>query len=382
MNYLYQNENRFFAQVAPGLEDAASAELTSLGAEGAEPQIMGVAFCADQAALYRCNYESRLVSRILAPLIAFPCDSENELYRQAVGLQWTDFLKPHQTFAVYATRSKDSPVRHTGYSALRVKDAVADFFQRKRNRRPNVDKQNPEVWINVHSDQRQATLSIDTSGGSLHKRGYRQQSVAAPLQETVAAAILHFSEWNGNRPLCDPMCGSGTLLTEALMRQCNIPAGFLRKRFGFEYLPDYNPLLWQRTRTAAERRMTPLAPGLISGSDQSPEAVAAARANSRILPFGNRIALSQNRFQQIGGGLPGHLVVCNPPYGIRLENRASAAGLYRDFSDFLKRKCRGATAYVYFGEHHMVKHLGLKPSWKKPIKNGGLDGRLVKYDVY
>lgn len=123
-------------------------------------------------------------------------------------------------------------------------------------------------------------------------------------------------------------------------------------------------------------------PGLITGSDQSATAVAAARANSRNLPFGNRITVRQSRFQQIGGRLAGHLVICNPPYGIRLENRASVAALYNVFGDFLKRKCRGSTAYVYFGEYQMVKHLKLKPAWKKPIKNGGLDGRLVKYDVY
>ena len=382
MTYLYQQEKRYFAQVAPGLEEAAAAELTALGADAAKAQFMGVAFQADQAVLYRCNYECRLASRILAPLISFPCRSEDDLYRQAVGLQWTDFLTPHQTFAIYATRSKDSPVQHTGYSALKLKDAVVDFFQNKRKQRPNVDKHAPDVWFNVHSDHQQATISIDTSGGSLHKRGYRQKSVPAPLQETVAAAILHFSQWDGTRPIYDPMCGSGTLLTEALMRHCNIPAGFLRKRFGFENLPDHDPLLWQRTKTDAERRIAALPPGLIGGSDQSPDAVAAARANNRVLPFGNRIAVSQQRFQQIGGGLPGHLILSNPPYGIRLENRTSAAGLYRDFGDFLKRKCRGATAYVYFGEHHMIKHLGLKPAWKKPIKNGGLDGRLVKYDVY
>jgi len=336
MSYIYQEEKRYFAQVAPGLEEAAAAELTSLGADAAVAQFMGVAFFADQATLYRCNYESRLVSRILAPLIAFPCQSEDDLYRQAAGLQWTELIKSHQTFAIYAIRSKDSPFQHTGYSALKLKDAVVDFFRHKRKQRPNVDKKVPDVWINVHSDHKQATISIDTSGGSLHKRGYRQKSVAAPLQETVAAAILHFSQWDGTRPLHDPMCGSGTLLTEALMHHCRIPAGFLRKRFGFEHLPDHDPLLWQRTRTIAERRIAALPPGLISGSDQSPDAVAAVRANNRVLPFGNRIAVTQNRFQQIRDGLPGHLIVCNPPYGIRLENRTAAAGLYSEFGDFLK----------------------------------------------
>jgi len=177
------------------------------------------------------------------------------------------------------------------------------------------------------------------------------------------------------------MCGSGTLLAEALMRYSRIPAGFLRKKFGFENLPDFDQQVWQRLKTASDRSIKPLPVGLINGGDRSDTAIAATRANSRMLPFGNRIALKREPFQKIGG-LAGSLIVCNPPYGIRLENREGAARLYGEFGDFLKQRCRGATAYVYFGEYHMVKHLGLKPAWKKPIKNGGLDGRLVKYDVY
>lgn len=381
MTYLYRHENRFFAQTAPGLETAAAAELTALGAGPAEARFMGVSFCADKATLYRANYECRLVSRILAPLIEFPYQSEEDLYRAALALKWPDFLKRRQTFAVYATRSKESRVKHTGYAALKLKDAVADYFQRKTGSRPNVDKQNPDVWLNVHFDRQTAVISIDTSGGSLHKRGYRQKTVDAPMQETVAAAILDLSRWDGSRPLYDPMCGSGTLLTEALMRYARIPAGFLRPKFGFENLPDFDPALWRRLKTATDRLIRPLPVGLISGSDRSDTAAAAARANSRMVPFGNRITLSTKRFQQISG-LPGHLIVCNPPYGIRLENRKDAARLYGVLGDWLKQRCQGATAYIYFGEHGMVKHLGLKPAWKKPIKNGGLDGRLVKYDLY
>lgn len=381
MTYIYQEKNRFFAQTAPGLEEAAAEELAALEATHVEAQFIGVAFNADKATLYRANYESRLVSRILAPLIDFPYQTENDLYHQALTLKWTDFLKPHQTFAVYATRSKNSQSRHTGYGALKIKDAVADFFLRKFKRRPNVDKRTPDVWINVHLDRLRATISIDTSGGSMHKRGYRQKSVEAPMQETVAAAILHFSQWDGSRPIYDPMCGSGTLLTEALMINSRIPSGFLRKKFGFEHLPDFDRPVWQRLKTTCDRQIQPLPVGLINGSDRSDTAIAATRTNSRMLPFGNRITLERKLFQKIRG-LPGNLIVCNPPYGIRLENRADAARLYGEFGDFLKQRCRGATAYVYFGEHHMVKHLGLKPAWKKPIKNGGLDGRLVRYDVY
>jgi len=381
MKYIYQEKGRLFAQTAPGLETAATAELKALGVSEVETRFMGVAFAADKANLYRVNYESRLVSRVLAPLAVFTFLSEADLYQDAATLQWTDFLKPHQTFAIYTTRSKNSRVNHTGYAALKVKDAVADFFMRKFKNRPDVNKNEPDVWINVHFDRHNATISIDTSGGSLHKRGYRRKTVKAPMQETLAAAIIHFSEWDGARPLYDPMCGSGTLLSEALMKQARIPAGFLRKKFGFENLPDFDPLLWQHVKTAADKRIRQLAPGLVKGSDMSNAAVDAALTNNRMLPFGNRIAIEKKRFQQIAG-LPGNLIVCNPPYGIRLENKRDTARLYGIFGDYLKQKCQGATAYVYFGDRELIKNIGLKPKWKKPLKNGGLDGRLVKYLLY
>ena len=381
MTYIYQEKGGLFAQTAPGLESAAADELRALGALEVEARFMGVAFAADKAALYRASYESRLISRVLAPIAGFPFQSENDLYAEAVTLKWTDFLKPHQTFAIYATRSKNSRVKHSGYAALKIKDAIADFYMRKFKNRPDVNKTTPDVWINVHFDRHNATISIDTSGGSLHKRGYRQKTVKAPMQETLAAAILHFSEWDGALPLYDPMCGSGTLLSEALMKHSRIPAGFLRKRFGFENLPDFDPLLWRRIKTAADKRIRQLPPGLISGSDMSDTAVEAALANNRTLPFGNRITIRKKRFQQIAG-LPGNLIVCNPPYGIRLENKRDTARLYGIFGDYLKQRCQGATAYVYFGDRELIKNVGLKPAWKKPLKNGGLDGRLVKYLLY
>ena len=381
MTYLYQEKGGLFAQTAPGLESAAADELRALGALEVEARFMGVAFAADKATLYRANYESRLISRVLAPIAGFPFQSENDLYAEAVTLKWTDFLKPHQTFAIYATRSKNSRVKHSGYAALKIKDAIADFYMRKFKNRPDVNKTTPDVWINIHFDRHNATISIDTSGGSLHKRGYRQKTVKAPMQETLAAAILHFSEWDGTLPLYDPMCGSGTLLSEALMKHSMIPAGFLRKKFGFENLPDFDQLLWRRIKTAADKRIRQLPPGLVSGSDMSDTAVEAALANNRVLPFGNRIAIRKKRFQQIAG-LPGNLIVCNPPYGIRLENKTDTARLYGIFGDYLKQRCQGATAYVYFGDRELIKNIGLKPEWKKPLKNGGLDGRLVKYLLY
>jgi len=381
VKYLYQQKGRLFAQTAPGLESIAVDELKAIGAVEVEARFMGVSFTADKAVMYRANYQARLVSRILAPIAVFPFLSEDDLYQKAVSLRWTDFLKPHQTFAIYATRSKNSRVKHTGYAALKIKDAVADFYMLKFRNRPDVNKNSPDVWINVHFDRHNATISIDTSGGSLHKRGYRHKTVKAPMQETLAAAVIHFSKWDGTLPLYDPMCGSGTLLSEALMKYALIPAGFLRKKFGFENLPDFDPLLWRQVKTAADKRIRPLPPGLVGGSDMSDAAVDAALANNRRLPFGNRVVIQKKQFQQIEG-LPGSLIVCNPPYGIRLENKRDTATLYGILGDYLKQRCKGATAYLYFGDRDLIKNIGLKPEWKKPLKNGGLDGRLVKYLLY
>lgn len=380
--YEYFRSNRFFAQTADGLEAMAADEVARLGATDAQPAYRGVYFSCDFKGLYRINYASRLMTRVLAPLLTFDCHSARYLYKTALSIDWTDFLDASDTFAVFANVS-NSAIQHSQYAALRVKDAVADQFRERSGRRPRVDTKEPDLWINLFIHDNRAVLSVDTSGGSLHRRGYRLESVEAPMQETVAAAVVELSGWDGSRQLYDPMCGSGTLVCEAAMLYCRVPAGYLRARgahFGFERLPGFDAAAWKAVRTAEDAGIRPLDERLIGASDASAQAVGAARANAAALPGGDRIRFKVSKFQDLAP-LENATLVCNPPYGLRM-GKSGAEGLIGEFGDFLKQRCRGSEAYVYFGKRELIKRVGLRTSWKKPLKSGGLDGRVVKYELY
>jgi len=378
--YEYQKNNRYFAQIAEDIKEEGARELSELGAGNITPAYRGIYFRADGETLYRITYSVRLFSRILAPLVSFPCHSTDQLYKKARQVNWTDFLAVKNTFAVFGNVS-DSTITHSQYASLLVKDSIADSFRDRFGKRPNVDAKNPDVWFNVHIRNDMASISLDLSGGSLHRRGYRLDAVSAPMQETVAAAIIRYTEWDGSVPLYDPMCGSGTLLTEALLHYCRIPSGILREHFGFEFLPDFKNRIWAEVVKDIGHGIRELPAGLIAGSDLSPEAVVIARSNIKKLRYGERIKLQSLDFRKIKV-LENCIIVSNPPYGIRMGERDDLALLYKELGDFLKQKCKGSTAYIYFGERELIKKIGLKPAWKKPLKSGGLDGRLVKYEMY
>lgn len=376
----YQERQQYFAQAPGGLEEVAAEELSELGAASIRPAYRGLHFCASKETLYRINYHARLLTRILAPLKTFRCHSSDYLYRQAKSLEWSDFLSRDQTFAVFSTVSH-SRIRHSRYAALCVKDGIADFFRDRFGARPTVHREDPDLWVGLHIENDWATISVDTSGGSLHRRGYRTESVEAPMQETLAAAIVRITGWNGTKKLHDPFCGSGTLLAEALMHCCRIPAGSLRARFGFERLPDYDAPLWLRVKQSAGNRMRSLEEGLLSGSDSSPAAIDAARKNLRALPSGNRVELTLSDFQDLSA-LEGMTVICNPPHGVRLETTDTISFFYKVLGDFFKKKCKGSTVFVYVGKKDLIPLIGLRPAWKKALPSGGLDGRLAKFEIY
>lgn len=380
MTFEYQQTNRFFAQIAGGLEPLGAEELAQLGADQIETIFRGIHFRAAADVLYRINYGARCLTRILAPLLTFPCSNPQQLYEGAKSINWSSLLSVDETFAIFANVSH-SRISHSQFAALRVKDAIVDFFRENVGERPRVEKIDPDVWIGLHIEYDRATISLDTSGGSLHRRGYRQASVEAPMQETVAAAIIRYAEWNGATPIYDPMCGSGTLLCEALMDYCRIPAGYLRRRFGFQRLPDFQPAVWQAVKNSADGQMRPIPDGLISGSDISAQAINAAATNLCTLPYGKGIQLSVTDFNEIDS-LKERIILCNPPYGIRIGEKKNLGQLYKTLGDFLKQRCRGSAAFIYFGNREMLKFIGLKPSWKKPLNNGGLDGRLAKFELY
>jgi putative N6-adenine-specific DNA methylase len=267
------------------------------------------------------------------------------------------------------------------YASQVLKDGIADYFRSKFDKRPNVNTVNPDVRFNLFIEKDKAILSLDTSGESLHKRGYRLLAGEAPMQETLAAAIIRLSEWNGEKPLLDCMCGSGTILCEALMHYCRIPAQKLRKNFGFFYLPDFDKTLWEKLRQEADEKIRPLPKGLISGSDKSPISLKVAKDNLSRLPYSDSVTLSAHPFQHIKQFENGVLIT-NPPYGIRLGERDEVEALYKELGDFIKTKCKSTTAFIYTGDPSLRKHIGLKTSKRIPLVNGKLEGVLVQIDSY
>jgi putative N6-adenine-specific DNA methylase len=378
--FSYQKSGRYFAQVAQGLEDISKKELQKLGAQDIKSAFKGFYFSADKATLYRLNYCSRVLSRILAPLIRFDCHSDKYLYKTAGKINWQSLIELKNTFAVRANVSH-SKITHSQFAALRLKDAIVDAFKKNTGKRPNVDTREPDILFNLHIQNNKATIYLDTSGTSLHRRAYRQKSIAAPMQEIVAAAIISLSGWNGSRPLLDPMCGSGTLLCEAMMHYCRIPAGFLRNKFGFTALPDFDENIWTAVKKREDSLIQDLPWGLISGSDMSADAIAAATTNTGCFVQGANITLSVRALQDIKS-VENSVIICNPPYGMRIGSGANIKDFMRQLGDFLKQRCKGSDAYLYFGNRQLIKSIGLKPAWKKIVVSGGLDGRLVKYSIY
>lgn len=378
--YLYQKIGRYFAQFADDIEDIASAELKRLGAEALKSGYRGVYFNATPEVLYRINLNARLINRVLAPIINFDCHSDKYLYQTANKLKWDDFLNTNETFAVFASVAH-SNIRHSKFASLRLKDAIVDWFQQKYHKRPSVDTRNPDVWFNLHIQHNKATISVDTSGGSLHRRGYRTKAVKAPMTETLAAAIVDYSGWCGETPLYDPFCGSGTLLIEAFLKATQTPASILRKAFGFQHLPDFNPEIWKAVRNESMKGIQSIQPNMIGGSDIDGDAVKLARDNCKKIDPKGVIDIRKKDVLEIAN-LENRTIICNPPYGIRMGDASGLQTFYKQFGDFLKQKCKGSAAYIYFGERELIKYIGLKPAFKKPLSNGGLDGRLVKFELY
>lgn len=379
--YEYQQGRRFFVQVAGGMEDLAIAELTELGAVDAAAAYRGVYCTADNESLYRINYCSRLISHVLAPLFSFKCHSTKYLYNMARELRWHDFMDVDMTFALDAAVSH-SKIHHSRYAMQVLKDAICDHFRDRNGKRPSVDRHEADIRFHLHIDHNRATISLDTSGESLHRRAYRTESVEAPMQETLAAAIVRLSGWKGERALRDPMCGAGTLLAEAWMHATHLPAAFKRAHFGFERLPDFEAEKWKQVRAAADGAIVKEVDSFdVAGSDVNPAAVRAAQNNLANLPNGGRVAVTHQNIMDLPGYTDTTLLI-NPPYGVRIGERQAAEDLLREVGNFLKRRCTGCEAYIYVGDRKLLGAVGLRPSWKQALVNGSLDGRLAKFELY
>jgi putative N6-adenine-specific DNA methylase len=376
----YMKYHRYFAQTANSIEEMAALELSELGAEKVTVGYRGIAFEADKETLYRVLYESRLITRVIAPLINFACHSEKYLYQQVGNINWSDLFSTKQSFAINANVA-DSNIKNSLYAGQVMKDAIADQFRAKTGERPDYKQKEPDIRFSLHIYRNRVDIGMDVSLTSMHKRGYRVRGGAAPLQETLAAAIIRYTKWDGENPLEDPCCGTGTLIAEALMKYCRIPAGYLRRQWGLSSLPDFDVDLFNKVKDRADAEIRPLPRNLLYGSDISGMACDVTRENLSQLPGGENVKINKRDFHE-HSHIINSTIVTNLPYGVRLGNLEETRLLYNDFGDFLKIKCKGSTAYVLIGDKSLAQELRLRANRTRKFKNGDIEALLLKLDLY
>jgi putative N6-adenine-specific DNA methylase len=382
----------FFIACARNLEPMLMNELKELGVAGARMGHLGVDADLTREEVYRVVYGSRIASRVLRPLADFDCPSDDALYDNACELNWAAIIRPGQTFKVSATVA-DSNITHSQFAALRLKDAIVDVIRDERGDRPDVDKDNPDVRLNLFIHRDKAVISLYYSTGVMHKRGYRANAVEAPLKENLAAALLRLAHWDPfdkKEPLRDFFCGSGTILLEGAMLATRTPPGWFRAAQGFEALPDFNAETWAKVKTEFDAAIVPLAPGLIGGADIDAQAVISARANFKRTPWAAAVSIGLADFRKLDGDYAGAVIVTNPPYGIRVgadgetpdaKSIAAVHKLYEDFGYFLKTRCPNSRACILFPDTSLEKDIWFKPVRGMFMDNGAISVRANVYDV-
>ncbi|MBD2069681.1 RNA methyltransferase [Leptolyngbya sp. FACHB-671] len=373
--------NQYFATVANGLEPLIVEELERLGAHSVKPGFRGAAFEGDRTLLYRVNLWARLPFRILMKLHQFPCQSADDLYRCIQSIDWSAYLTPDLTLAVDAT-GKTEQLNHTHFTALQVKNAIVNQQQEMFGDRSSVELQEPDVRINVHLDRDGCTVSLDSSGNSLHRRGYRPAVGAAPLKESLAAALIQLSGWQSEQMFYDPLCGSGTLPLEACLKSLNIAPGLFRERFGFETWLDCDRDLLDHLIQEAKSSQKEALPAPIWGSDRDPQVIEQAIANAQNCGVSDQIWFSEMELIDVVAPTDSGVVFCNPPYGERLGRDSDLGAFYKQLGDVLKQRFKGWTAFILSGNKELAQAIGLKSSQRIPVYNGTLPCQLMKYELY
>jgi len=361
------------------MEEILQRELDLLGAVNTKLLKRAVSFEGDKALLYRANYCCRTALRILKPILVFPITKQEDLYNNINKIPWEEYIGNENSLAVDAVNAT-SVFTNSQYVALKTKDAVVDRFREKTGSRPSVDLDNPDLRINIHLYKETCTVSLDSSGSSLHKRGYRHVTGPAPLNEVLAAGLIQLSGWDKKIPLYDPMCGSGTILIEANMLARNIPSGYFRPSFGFEKWMDFDPELWNKIKEEENEKIQNTDVG-IYGSDISSRMIGIATENVGFTKFKDHIHLEVASFENTRPkGVPG-MIICNPPYDERLQVDDIIA-FYKSIGDVLKKKYTGFEAWIISSDLKALKFIGLHPSKKITVFNGPLECRFVRFSLY
>lgn len=370
---------KMVAKTMAGLENVLADELAAMGAQNVVILKRAVSFEGDKALMYKANYCCRTALRILKPITSFVARNELMLYNNIFKIKWHEIFDINETFAIDAVTSGNY-FTHSQYAALKVKDAIADEFRERYGARPSVDVENPHLRINVHIENEKVTLSFDSSGDSLHKRGYRKAVDKAPMSEVLAAGLIRLTGWQCDSNFVDCMCGSGTIPIEAAMFAMGIPAGFFRKKWGFMTWHDFDNQLWNDVVAEAGAEMKDFDYEILA-SDHSAKAVEIARANIENAHLHRDIRLSrQDMFEMIppeGGGI----MIINPPYGERLEEK-DLVDLYKGIGNALKKNFKGFEAWIISSNKDVLKLVGLKPSRKIDIYNGPLECKFEKFEIF
>ena len=372
-------EKNFYmlAKTMYGLEEILADELKNLGAQNIKIQNRAVSFKGDTGFMYKANLNLRTCLRILKPIQTFQAHNEKELYKNILKIDWEKYLTTESTFATHATTNSEV-FNHSKYASLLVKDGIADYFRNKYDKRPNVDPEDPDLNINLHINKHTCTVSLDSSGESLHKRGYKLDTIIAPMNEVLASGLILLSGWNKQDNFHDPMCGSGTLLIEAAMIAYNIPANIFRNKFGFESWKDFDSELFEKIKDVSLNKEVDFK-GTITGGDNFQKAIRISRKNiENALMFENIKVKNEDFFET--SIKENSFVIFNPPYGERIELGINE--FYEKVGDSLKNNYKNCTVWIISSDLENMKMIGLKPTKKINLMNANLKCSFREFKIY
>ena len=373
------NNFKMVAKTMFGFEEILEKELLKLGAINIEKGVRNVSFEGDKGFMYKANLCLRTAIKILKPIHSFKVRDEQDLYDKIYKMDWEAYMSHSSTFAIDATVNSEK-FNHSLFIALKTKDAIADKFSNTEGKRPDVDLKYPDLRINIHIQKDFCNVSLDSSGQSLHQRGYKTATNIAPINEVLAAGMLLLSGWDGQSDFLDPMCGSGTIPVEAAMIACNIPANINRREFSFEKWRDYDEDLFEKIVESSLKKTREFH-HKIYGFDKAPSAVMKAKDNVKNANLSEYISIEQQDFFASEKNVEGKLhMVFNPPYGERLQIDMEA--FYAEIGDTLKQSYPNTDAWFITSNMEAIKNVGLRPSRRIRLFNGKLESKLLKYEIY
>lgn len=369
---------KLIAKTFSGLENVLAKEIREIGGQNIKPGNRAVMFEGNLELLYKSNYFLRCALRIFKEIDVFQFKNTDQFYLRCKKIEWSQLFSPGHSFAISSTVFRSKDFKNSMFASLKTKDAIVDYFRQKYGKRPDVDTNNPDIRIHIHVHENTCTLSLDSSGESLHKRGYRIKQGEAPLNEVLAAGMILLSGWHGNSDLVDPMCGSGTIPIEAAMIAQNIPAGKFRKTYTFENWPDFDPILFEEIKKSTEKKVFN---HKIYASDISGNSILNAQTNARRALVFNKIKFSTCNIKDLNISTQNATIIINPPYGERLKQQ-NLTELYSVIGERLKHRFAGNSAWILSNSIEGIKNIGLKPSGSMELFNGSLKCKYLNYRLF